>query len=316
MRNAWHPQSFPLRSGLRCIRIYVSSPAIMRLFLFALVALTAFWQSQPPFPATAKPNQTNQDKAPKQDEGNTNNNSSQASSPAINQQPAPVVTIQNEQNCCSPREHGASADWWARASTILLTLFTGALALLAYKQWGALDDQHKAMREQAQYMRKGLRISLIAARTAKRSADAAKLSAESLRQAERARILLELRSSYVGIHEVWMVNNGRTPAHAISQKIGEGIVPVGIPDLDPRTITEVQVLLNYTLAPGESKHLETLDVLRFRNQMGAKEGEVYVASASIVYRDVFGVEHKSKSVYSWSSNRKSLQRVPRYTEND
>ena len=142
-----------------------------------------------------------------------------------------------------PRHNQSTTDWWSRASTILITLFTGALAWLAHRQ-------HQAIKEQAEYMRDGLALTKQAAEAATVSANAAKQSSEiagasleaireqttvaklaaesaadnavaaktmaqTMINTERAWLLLSVKTNIVGVpHRVHIQfrNSGRSPA--------------------------------------------------------------------------------------------------------
>jgi hypothetical protein len=147
--------------------------AIMRLFLIALLAIAATSQSQPPAPTPAKPDQANQGKTGTvQNKADTDKSSPEQHPSPINQ-PTSEITTGNQQDYSHPSENATPTDWWARASTILITIFTFALAVLAGFQWRAMQVQAGHMREQADYMRSQLE-AVIAKEKARLSIDVAR----------------------------------------------------------------------------------------------------------------------------------------------
>lgn len=143
--------------------------------VFALVvfsALLSFGSSQPPPPTPSESAYTDQNKtAPKEAEADTNKQSSDPSASAFDKQ-RPTVAPRDQQQARSERQQSSPVDWWSRGSTILITLFTGALALLAFLQWSA-------MHKQAQYMRDALVETRKAADAAKLSANISRLGLEA-----------------------------------------------------------------------------------------------------------------------------------------
>jgi hypothetical protein len=93
-----------------------------------------------------------------------------------------AFTIWNQQNSGEYHEKEAPADWWNRIVAGLVAVFTGALAWLAHKQSGVMEQQRKAISEQADSMRRGVRISIAATRIANRNAIAARDAASAADQ--------------------------------------------------------------------------------------------------------------------------------------
>ncbi len=163
----------------------------MRLFAALAIALCLL-QSKPPSPTRNKPSHPEQQQASPEQQKPASDQQPSGSSRASLQQPSTQVTIWNERESGNHAHQESSADWWARIFSGLVALFTAALAWLAYKQWGVLDKQREALREQADYMRRGVRVSILSARAARRSAIAAKKSADALINSERAWVMVDL----------------------------------------------------------------------------------------------------------------------------
>jgi hypothetical protein len=274
----------------------------MRLFLFAIIAITALGQSQPPPPTPAKPNQTNQDKASsKQAEGSGDKKPSQVFPPTINQPPLPVVAARNEGNCCYPNKYKSPTDWWGRASTILLTIFTGALAWLAYKQWGALDDQHKVMRE-------GLTATNKAACAAQKSADA-------LMSAEKALLVVELEDVKGG--GGWLrfkvTNFGKTPAEITSYQTGDDLRPAAEQVLPANFVGQVDCHnISKVVSANQVEFLTDIDST-YLVQLAKNSGETLIFRASVTYLDIFRREHTTEVFYSYEQSVGIFFNLPQYT---
>jgi len=118
----------------------------------------------------------------------------------------------------------------------LITIFTFALAWLAYKQWGALDDQHKAMRDQADHMREGLVLT-------KQAADAAHLSAQAIIGAERPWVTIKWRRATSDTYQFTALNEGRTPARIMSAFCGDSFELPEIPEYGDSNVDHPILLL-------------------------------------------------------------------------
>jgi hypothetical protein len=177
-----------LLSGLRCIRISFSSPAIMRLFRSVILTtcLCAFLL----LPATGREQQTP-------------TNSKQASSSQA--QPEPSITVADNHYSASEKEHNPaeesqrwpppwSSPFWSNWAFVIVGLGAAIAAV-----WTLI-----AIRDQAEHTRK--------------AADAALLSANTAINAERAWLLIEdITATPINFIRVpqfsfRVVNYGRTPA--------------------------------------------------------------------------------------------------------
>jgi hypothetical protein len=293
----------------------------MRILLAIPVLLfVILGPSQTPSPTQTKPGQEKQHKAAPEQPGGTANQGATKNSTAISHEPSPPTAIWNQQNSSTDGQGKSSADRWPTFFAGLLTLFTGALAVLAYKQWNVLREQRTAMRDQASYMRKGLRISLIATRTAKQTARAAKKSADALINAERAWVIAELewknkktdiimQTLPEGIQAVVRLqlklsNSGRTPAwiigtwvlHEVTAVVAENprLGPKGEPESGPEPIAAGADYFSdmELLCPGFGVN-----------------GKTVVLVGITEYRDCFGVDRITTFGYTLKFNGE-LERIP------
>jgi hypothetical protein len=122
----------------------------MRLFVFAVLAFFSVGQSsQPSAPTPVKSTHTHQGKSEsKQEKTSASDETDRELTTAIKQLVA-EIHARNQQQSGAPHNNEPSPDWWGRASTILITLFTGALAYLAYLQWTAMHRQANIYDRQA-----------------------------------------------------------------------------------------------------------------------------------------------------------------------
>jgi hypothetical protein len=107
----------------------------------------AWSQSQPPPPTPPEAAQVDENQAaPEQDETSTDDEPAELGTVAVDE-PTSVVASREEQQPGDSDQDESSADWWSFWSTISVTIFTGALAFLAYLQWRSMREQAGCMRE-------------------------------------------------------------------------------------------------------------------------------------------------------------------------
>lgn len=187
-------------SGLRCILLYVSWSAIMRS-LFTLSLLTILLHASLAQGQAKKPQVSNGKTDSAQSEQRNANN---ALTPPPMQ--AQSNTTPSHQGTDSTRSHQDD-----KTSDGRIVKFTGALAVLAFLQFGAMAAQYCAMRKQAKYMRHGLKISIAATKAAGRSAIAARDAASA---ADRnAQTALSSLSAYREAERAWLIDDIRFPDH-------------------------------------------------------------------------------------------------------
>ena len=114
----------------------------MRLFFLLSLTIFAFAQhSQPPSPTPSKATNANQKQPkPEQQQTRPDEQFGRDLTTAINQLTAEIAA-QNQQQSATPNKNEAPTNGWTVLNTILTTVFTGILAVLAILQWRALHRQ-------------------------------------------------------------------------------------------------------------------------------------------------------------------------------
>ncbi len=228
----------------------------MRLVTLALLLLFSLLsQSQPPSPTPGKAVKEQQSQRKQKENEATGANDTPQPSLGIGGQ---VITQANP-NGTNQRNEKSATDWW-------LTRFTGALVLVAILQFWA-------MHKQAKFMRKGLRISIRAARSTKQAALAAKSSADAVQNIEHAWVFMEAvkfperqtlawrtevtdRDMEELLQAVGVVKNyGRTPARVVYHRgevqLGDSATTPPNPSIYERTDS---VTINPFFIPPKETH--------------------------------------------------------------
>jgi hypothetical protein len=112
--------------------------------------------SKGPAPAPTKPAQEVQNQTGPEQTKTKPDNKAPQNSPTTIQQTTPEITLRYEQYPGQQGDSKPPRDWWALANTGAVTLFTLALAILAYCQWRAMRRQATLMHAQARLMKKQL----------------------------------------------------------------------------------------------------------------------------------------------------------------
>jgi hypothetical protein len=254
----------------------------------AVLLVAVISSSQGPTPAPAKAADTHEQKRKlEQRKTATNKKPTQRTPPAVNSATALVATW-NRQDLGKQREKEPPVDWWARASTILVTLFTGALTVLAYRQW-------RSMEKQAQYTRDTLAET-------KKSADAATLAADVARdtlKAQRAHATVEefrLTGPQPCDFSYAINNYGVTPAKLVDQVIC-WIITANLPETPdyggginfPTTIYVYPGKPTFTRVKISDPEIDRAFAGLTAN--AANVGVDLVMFGKITYDDVFGERH-------------------------
>jgi cell division protein FtsL len=114
---------------------------IMRLFAAFLLAISVFGQSEPPSPAPRPAAHASQKKAESErSKAAADEDATKQLTSAINRLTAEIAS-ENEQRSRTPNNDKPPSNWWAIANSILITLFTAVLAVVAVLQWRAMDRQ-------------------------------------------------------------------------------------------------------------------------------------------------------------------------------
>ncbi len=186
---------------------------LLTLILASLTALLVA-QSQPPPPTPSEPGNKNQQvSGDEQTNAKPTETPSEHIPPVVNQsQPQPAEKARDRDS--GERGYEPPFNRWNAA---LVTLFTGILAILAFLQY-------RAMRQQADYMRDGLKITEQAADASTKSAKAAE---DGVRQARETAIIDQRpwvlargatlqrpikAGDFVEAH-ITLTNAGKTPAN-------------------------------------------------------------------------------------------------------
>lgn len=265
-------------------------------FFFALF-FTLFavnQQSQPPSPAPRKPAHTNQSGAsPEQKKTSANDQTTTDLISAMNQLTA-AMAAENQQQSREQTDKKSPSDGWAIANAILVTIFTGALAILAFLQWKAMhrqadiyDRQREILDKQAEISAK--QLSIIESEKdvanqryseqlelATKQANTARQSADVLIASERAwvSVTIDWSPGYSGLfisahmehgHTVhgYMTtvrmtykNDGRTPAW-INERRANLEIFNNLPDTPPIERAEIIKHGIESLAAGQEKSFDT-----------------------------------------------------------
>ena len=209
----------------------------MRLFLAATLVAFTLWQSPSPTPAKAV-NKPHNPAASKQGKASNNQHSASPSVSVSTQAITLGAQPETGKEAAQPKQK-ASTDWW-------LTVFTGALVLVAVMQF-------IAMHRQANYMRDNLAI-------AKSTADAALLNAQAAVNAVRPWISVDIRFTNPNYFIVTAKNSGNSPAEVW---IAEGEFRFvkeesALPDIPGYTADNYVLAHKPLLLPGE--HFETYGI--------------------------------------------------------
>src|SRR5882724_7190995 len=187
------------------------------VILVAAMAGIGFSQSQIPSPgprkAAKEPQTIRTDKRDKTESDDAATQSPEAATKV----PASAEGTRNSQNS-GQHKYGEPSN------NYLIVWFTGVVAVCAFLQFAAMIAQFCAINKQAEYMRKGLKSSLIAARAAMRSA---KTAERALKLTQRADVLLSTVSivdpsaaaTGIGPHATVLlefINSGNTRAEQVT----------------------------------------------------------------------------------------------------
>jgi hypothetical protein len=250
--------------------------------LLALSAQSIFPQSQALSPNPRRATQAKQgDEHPGQTRTNPND------LPTGVDKGATSVANTDQQRSSNLAQYSAPVDWWSRVNSVLISIFTGGLTLLAWLQW-------RAMGRQAEYMREALTSTEITAKAAIKSAEVAELA---LKLTQRADVHLEgasivdnagrpsaiLHGTHVALR---FKNFGTTRAEDVifDMRLEIDGVSAGDRPLGP-----------LMLGPGESKTLafETFGMNLTEGTANKIASGVirFGFAGSVSYKDVFGTQH-------------------------
>jgi hypothetical protein len=247
-----------------------------------LFALSVVWQqSPPPVPTPGKAAHLQNDKtSPDQKRGSADKSSADELVSAINRLTAAVAAA-NQKQPAAPSKEKSSDENWLKINAGLVTLFTCALAVLAFFQW-------RAMHRQADY----------------------------LRSAERAHIDLDIVGND-SRYTVMIANYGKSIATIVGYKMSHSAYPTGLSDREllPDNATtrhEDGMEMNQILPPtnGMTKELWSFDFGLFLNDEVRRKNPTIIVSVKVSYVDIFGLPHETEVTYK--SHGPTLKNLPEY----
>jgi hypothetical protein len=122
----------------------------MRLFAFLIITVFAVSQSQPPSPTPTPSRQKQDHKAALTQNQSADNDTNTKQLLAAIEQLVAEIKAEREQEKTAKPESKPSPDWWTKASTVLITGFTGLLAIVAVLQWLTMKRQAGIFHRQAE----------------------------------------------------------------------------------------------------------------------------------------------------------------------
>jgi hypothetical protein len=256
--------------------------------LLLVLASIVFAQSQPPSPSPTKAGEAYKNKATPEEPKAEAGNQPASPSSADSSKRSPDTATKDQQLPTAQSSDKAPSDRWSKASTILITLFTGALAWLALLQW-------RAMQKQATYMRDALTETAKAADAAKDSAKAAQDSLVLTKppKIKVRRIYLDDDTKVTGTGTFHVVNIGGTKATVTEIRIDARVFSDPLPMKHPFE-DSFHEGLQMLLSPGESfTHPFNIeggdDYQAHSNLRQNKPAEAFYVFGRITYRDDVGI---------------------------
>lgn len=184
----------------------------------AVLASVAFaaGQSQRPSPTPAKATQKQQDKrAEVQSKPASDQHSPGNAVPALTQT-STVVTSGNQGGQGNPQKQESPTNWWSVFNTILLTVFNGVLAYLAYRQWRTMNEQAKDMKEGGADTKNLAIAARDTAEAAKTQATTTQDQLAAVKRFARARVIIK------SMHNPYMVGQGAYPQRVVIEFLNTG----------------------------------------------------------------------------------------------
>jgi hypothetical protein len=290
--------------------------------MLVVVLLCSPVQSQPPSPTQAKKASNQQKKTTtKEQSGNPNNHQPQPGQITVNQYNSNpddqgTTDTAKEKNEAASREriNTLSTELLA-ASTFLLFVATGALCVVAVRQWRTMQGHERALTQMGTYMSQGLAETAKAASAAGMSAKAALSTAEGFMNSERAWLIIETSEMDMTQAVFKFTNYGRTPARLT--EIGLTYVVRSSPDIWPVDYSELRGVLctSHIIAPTTStlRYRATIKYADEVTEGGPQFRHVY---GIVRYEDIFGRVHATPFYYSWQTGAWLLSGPPEANKPD
>lgn len=220
-----------------------------------------------------------------------------------------VTVLLKKQNESAERQRQndrdkSASDWW-------LVIFTGALTFAGVVQL-------VAMFKQAGYMRRGLHVSIKAAKSARFSAKAAKNSVNQAREnahldqrawiATTASVVRTTTGPFMA--EIIIRNTGKTYAKQCfaSSQIAVKSVTAADPDFDT-LVQKAEKMELGTITPGQNINGPATNIEHVYGQIGKSPPTVVLIFGKVTYRDVFDCDHWITFCYCLRKHRLGLQSV-------
>jgi hypothetical protein len=259
------------------------------------VSVVLVAQSPPPPPSPPIRSQEKKNVSGVEDSPPNNAGSgSSASTPLVNQ-PAPTPTATATKDKGAPNANKSPFSW----SNLLTLIFTGVLTGVGILQWLSMRKQSGYMQRQADYMRRGLPVSINAAKSAKFNAiaaqDAVKLARHNTAITERALVLIDSvcaeppprpDEGYFNTESIVVVtlkNFGDTAAHSVTVK-GKIHFPggtEGFHEWSPSTVPPQGIRKAITWSLGQRLTADRLRPINFG------KGTEMSFTIEVTYTDVF-----------------------------
>jgi hypothetical protein len=254
-------------------------------------------QSPPPPPSPIKSGQEKQSIGGKENRQAKNTVSPTPTPTATANEASPKPTEGNTASKSAPNSHIPSSEWnWSAINTSAVTLFTFVLMLVGVLQW-------ISMSKQADYMRRGLPVSIKAARSARFSAIAAQKAVEQAERTtpitQRAVILIEsINAEPRASRDAWYLNGfttliftfknyGATVAYDVRVKGQITAFSVEFPLNGAQAITIAPQASNEWL----TNSLGKLTAEQFEKINSAANPNLMTYQVAVTYTDAFGKPH-------------------------
>jgi hypothetical protein len=292
----------------------------MRLLVTTLLLLCAASYSQNPTPSPDKSSQPKQQQTQPEQRKSESNNGAASDQTSTSQQAIPPIAIWNEQ-CAAPHSYQeAPTDWWSRIFSGMVALFTGVLAVLAYKQWGVMSKQREAMEKQWGTMQGQLAQMKEQTTATSNAAAAAKNNAAALVNSERGwiEVFFERTNPSTG-YAIIVKNHGRTAVQIIQCTLNERKVPIPARWVDPWKIPA---------SPNQATNAETIvDWFGVDKEAGDAWGEIQAGTRgfSIIGAVHYNILldntkdeaapalHKTTFRWDWDNPNKCLRNRPEFS---
>lgn len=152
--------------------------------------------------------------------------------------------------------------------------------------------------------------------TAKKSADAATLTADTMMNAESARVDVEIGVVRAGSshHFIQAYNFGRSAAEITGMLFEHATLPIEAKELGDKSLRRLleKRELNQILVPTRPMPILNFDLNHYLSEQEREGKQIAVFFVSLQYRDIFQRQHTTEAVYVYSRTTSSLSNHPKY----